>query len=574
MRTRLQSRHRLGAPVAAALLSVSALMAQDAMPLNVPYRCADGATRTITRCQSTPQGESCTWREERAGQPAAERSGTRAQMDPWLKACTAPPAKAKPAPAPGTPPTLDPKYLNGLPSVEKVKRDIHGATRAEAAARQLAILEYLPSIIINMQVVPSRPYGSATPDENRISALYIQAAGDLEKSFKQSATPDELKEFNQLRGKYLTDTSIRDLLFTLFTPVFLDEFTKATRAIGAAQQARIDEQRRQNEAISAASAPNGRQNDPVAIATRRCLELGGGDLECIGKGLTSGLSDFVGFDLNVLAKPGAKPGLSMGGTYQTDGGIAIDFTEDNASITKCGVLVPLGLGYAVTRRGDGFQLQLSNRPAPIAFTLGPDGRLVGPASAAVTGQYVSGYETYWVQQRRVSDNTIVPGSGHEERVPIYSPKTETCAFAMLRVSAPVTAEASMIGLIAGIAGAEANPAAKRSDTSEAPAGVRMTGSYSSAGGMKIEFHPTAVLLDCGDAHVLRPYTVTNSADRLTITVKNGASPFTLTLQPDGTLAGSGAAEVAGRVVTGVDANGATFAPRTARCGIESLAPSR
>jgi hypothetical protein len=90
----------------------------------------------------------------------------------------------------------------------------------------------------------------------------------------------------------------------------------------------------------------------------------------------------------------------------------------------------------------------------------------------------------------------------------------------------------------------------------------------------MEFHPTAALLDCGEAHVLRPYAVANTADRLTVTVKNGTSPFTLTLQPDGTLAGAGTVEVAGRVVTGTDANGATFAPRTARCGIDSLSPAR
>jgi hypothetical protein len=384
-----------------------------------------------------------------------------------------------------------------------------------------------------------------------------------------------LKEFTQLRAKYPFDTSIRDLMFTLFTPVFLDEFTKATRAIGAAQQARIDEQKRQNQAMNAAPGPNGMRNDPGSVATRRCLELGGGDLECIGKGFMTGFGDFIGFDFNAInSQPAGKPGLRMGGTYQTDGGITIDFDENNASVVKCGVLVPLSLGYTVTRRGDSFQVQLSNQPAAMTMTLGADGRLGGPATAAVAGKYISGYEVYWVQQRRVSDNTIVPGSGHEERVPIYSPKTETCAFGTLRVSGPVTSESSMIGLIAGIAGAEPNPAAKKSDTMEAPAGVRLAGSYASAGGMKVEFHPTAALLDCGEAHVLRPYAVTNSADRLTVTVKNGASPFTLTLQPDGTLAGSGATEVAGRVVTGTNASGATFAPRTARCGVDVLAPAK
>jgi hypothetical protein len=476
---------------------------------------------------------------------------------------------------PGPPPTLDPLYLNGMPSVAKVQRDIHGSTATEAVARQVAILEFLPYIIINMQTVPSRPYGSVTVDEARATALYSQGAEDLRKRFKQAATPEEAKQFDQFMSQYTKDLTIRDLMFTLFTPVFIDEFTKATRAIGAAQQARIDQQKRQNEAFSAPAAPNGLRNDPVSVTTRRCLELGGGDLECIGKGLSAGFGDLIGFDVSsFVSKPAAKPGLRIGGTYQTDGGITVDFGEDNATVAHCGVLVPVAVAYTVTRRGDSVLVQLANQPAPLTMTLGPDGRLAGPATSAVTGKYVSGYEVYWVQQRRVSDNTIVPGSGHEERVEVYSPKTENCAFGALHVSAPATAESSMIGLIVGIAGGESNPAAKKTDTSEAPAGVRMTGSYASAGGLKIEFHPTAALLDCGEAHVLRPYTVANAADKLTVTVKNGASPFTLTLQPDGTLAGAGAIEVTGRVVTGTDANGATFAPRTARCGIESLSPAR
>jgi hypothetical protein len=575
MRPLLDPGRVAGTFVGAVVVLVAALFAQEAVQISVPYRCSDGATRTITRCQATPQGDSCAWREERNGQLIAERTGTRAQVDSWIKACTAPPAKAKPPSSQGAPPTLDPSYLNGMPSVEKVKRDIHGGTPAEAVARQVAILEFLPYIIINMQTVPSRPYGSGTMDEARVSMLYNQAAEDLRKRFKQSATPDEAKQFDQLMGQYTKDLTIRDLMFTLFTPAFLDEFAKATRAIGAAQQARIDQQKRQNEAFSAPAGPNGMRNDPGSIAVKRCLELGGGDLECIGKGISTGFADLIGFDVNSFsAKSAAKAGISIGGTFQTDAGITVDFNEDGASIAHCGVLVPLGLSYTVTRRGDSFQVQLANQPAPLAMTLGPDGRLVAPASSAVTGKYVSGYEVYWVQQRRVSDNTIVPGSGHEERVPVYSPKTETCAFGTLRVSAPVTAEASMIGLIVGIAGGEANPAATKTDTSEAPAGARMTGSYSSAGGLKMEFHPTAALLDCGEAHVLRPYTVANTADRLTVTVKNGASPFALTLQPDGTLAGAGTVEVAGRVVTGVGANGATFAPRTARCGIDSLSPAR
>jgi len=36
-------------------------------------------------------------------------------------------------------------------------------------------------------------------------------------------------------------------------------------------------------------------------------------------------------------------------------------------------------------------------------------------------QIITGYEVYWVEKRNVSDNSVVPGSGHEERRPIYAP---------------------------------------------------------------------------------------------------------------------------------------------------------
>ena len=98
----------------------------------------------------------------------------------------------------------------------------------------------------------------------------------------------------------------------------------------------------------------------------------------------------------------------------------------------------------------------------------------------------------------------------------------------------------------------------------------MAGQYASAG-LRLEFHPTAALIDCGEAHVLRPYAVENLADRIVVTINNAGGAVPLTLQGDGALAGSGAIDVAGRVVTGTDANGAIFATRNVRCAVGVLA---
>ena len=125
-------------------------------------------------------------------------------------------------------------------------------------------------------------------------------------------------------------------------------------------------------------------------------------------------------------------------------------------------------------------------------------------------------------------------------------------------------------MMAGLAGGQANPAAQQSDTAQAPAGPRMAGTYVGANGFQLEFQPTAVILDCGDAHVIRPYATENFADRFVVTVRNGTVPFALTVSPDGTLNGSGSVEVTGGVVSGTDAGGVTFAPKAARCDLGVL----
>jgi hypothetical protein len=66
--------------------------------------------------------------------------------------------------------------------------------------------------------------------------------------------------------------------------------------------------------------------------------------------------------------------------------------------------------------------------------------------------------------------------------------------------------------------------------------------------------------------------VENSSNGLVVTIRNGNAPFALTLGANGGLTGSGTVEVAGRVVTAIEATGATFAPRTARCAVGELRP--
>ena len=261
--------------------------------------------------------------------------------------------------------------------------------------------------------------------------------------------------------------------------------------------------------------------------------------------------------------------MRIGGTFAAAGGVKIDFSEGTASISSCGKLLPASRSYTVTKRGNQLQVDIPNDPKPLVVMLGPNNVFTGPATFPITGEVITGYRSVYVEQRRVSDNTIVPGSGHYEQVPNYETRTVNCGFASLRATAPAQPEGSVVGSIAGIVNGKPDPAAQFSGTTEAPAGPRMGGTYA-GGGLKVEFRSTAAVLDCGAAHVMRPYEVQNAVDRVVVTVRNGNVPLTLTLRPDGALAGSGTVDVAGRLVTGTTDTAATFAPHTERCTVSTL----
>jgi len=373
------------------------------------------------------------------------------------------------------------------------------------------------------------------------------------------------------------DPALNDQMYALLSPATMAEFRRVDVAASAQAQARLDQQLRDNEparnAPPAAGAGGGLAgvNSPGGAAIRRCLELGGGNGECLGQGFTTDLLGLAGLDkLSALTQPVNPPGVRIGGTFATAAGLTVEFANENATLSHCGKLESDNREYSVTRRGNQLQVEIQNQPAPLVVLLAPNGTFTGPATFDVTGNVIVGYRRYWVEQR-AADGSVVVGSGHEEREPIYESRIERCGFVSLRPTAPARAEASLVGVVAGALGGPSNPAAQRSGTAEAPAGPRMGGKYVGPGGLQVEFHATAAVLDCGEAHVMRSYSVENLADRVVVTVRNGSVPLTLMLQPNGTLSGSGIVEVAGRLVTGTNGTGATFTPRTTRCEVGVLA---
>jgi hypothetical protein len=566
--------------------------AQQPLQFNVPYRCQDGVTRIITRCEKNARGgEVCFWREEQNGQLITERYNVRGQMDGWLATCKAPPAQpaATPGPAPqsaapAAPPDrpgqpLNPAYLAGMPSPDVVRQRIQGSNAVDTVARQVAVLNRLPRLIERMRMAPDRKF-ALTSDEQQMVNAYNLASYQLSQAYSKSAAPEAVKNLQQVVARYEDDPALNDQMMGLLSSASLADYRRVDRGASERAQARIDQQQREAEAARtllatpAAGRASKIPNDPGTVAMRRCLELGGGTAECLGSGLQTGLIDLVGFSKHPLAEVflnGVNPsGVRIGGTFAAAGGLTIEFTNQAANISKCGKLEPASREYTVTNRGGQLQVEISNEPKPLVVLLGPNNVFTGPAAFPITGQLITGYRSVYVEQRRVIDNLPVPGSGHYEQVPIYETRTLSCGFASLHDPAPTRADGSVIGAVSGIFTGKPDPSSELSGTTEAPAGPRMGGTYAGPSGFKVEFQPTAVVLDCGNAHVKRPYGVQSLADRVVVTVRNGNVPVTLTLGPDGALVGSGWVDVVGRLVTGINASNVTFAPHQERCAVGTL----
>ena len=207
----------------------------------------------------------------------------------------------------------------------------------------------------------------------------------------------------------------------------------------------------------------------------------------------------------------------------------------------------------------------------------PDGGLIGPGIIDVKGQIITGYhnvtETLYMNGQPVVDASCGGVCSKTTSVPDYAPKTERCTIASLAppprpkpaaASAQPAADSGMIGMLTGFV-----------DTigvaGGGEPGLRMTGKY--GGGMLLlDFSAGTVTLDCGQAHVRQPYTVENTPNQLLIHVENSGGPFTLAVEPDNSLRGSGSTTVNGRLVTGMNGDNVAFTPHSEHCDVATLRP--
>ena len=547
--------------------------AQQANPLqlNSPYQCNDGMSVTVTQCAQQGDKEYCAFKVEKKGKPAFQGVNLRGQVAVAVKQCTAQAATAsaqptaKAAPWAGKP--LNPSYLSEMPSVDRVMQSMKASDARETALRQIWAFYELTEIIKTMS--GPREFRGLLPDEQTVLGEYqvaqYNATQAADKAFPKEKPGEDLTyHFSRWDPRF----GFKGInIWQFFSENFQSQFAQIIGKDNARYAALRAEQRRDAaQGVSAnpqaqSSASPFVRNDPGTLAARRCVELGGSALECVGKGFWTGLVDMAG--VNPDAMNGAETaGVVMNGRYQGNSALGFNFGLDRVEITGCGKLEPNSHSYTITKKPNHLLISVRSEPSSFVLSMGSDGSLIGPGAVDVKGQIITGYRKVWMQ--RYHDGVAVAGSGYWDNEPIYAPATERCTIATL-AQAPLPAKDTN-PLTAGIT------SAINSVIPDGPAGLRMSGHYLSQGGLALEFAVDSVVLDCGAAHVKEPYLVENAANQIMVAVKNGASPFTLAVQPNGTLTGSGSTEVAGRVVTGSSETALTYAPKNAHCAIGTLIP--
>jgi len=546
--------------------------AQEPLQFNVPYRCADGTQYVIEKCGPYGKFEICTWREEKNGQVITTANSERTQMYGRLKPCPVqaaarPAAPGAPGQAPQSSGPLNPPYLKELPSVDRVTKEIQGSDPKDTKLKQYGAFRQLRQIV--QDSTGDRWFqNKLTPDETRIYGQYDVAYNKLG------------TELDFPLGGYGTDSKFREELYTRFGMTGVRAAVdQANKVFDARHQQRVASDK---AAFDAANAPqtsplgldNQATNEAVSATTRRCLELDGTQLECVGSGFMAGLKTMVGLDpgKSILTPPVAHPGLRLTGSYSNGSGLDLAFNDDSAAIAGCGKLVPDGHGYAVGKIGNQLAIRIDNKPQQILLAMGQDGKLTGPGAVDVTGRIVIGHHSVTTYKYYTSTNQMVPGSAVTTQVPDYGPATARCTIGPLPNATSTSAAGNSLLNVLDTLDPTTSEDAKNKEYAkrQTPPGPRLVGTYASAGGLKLEFETDTVTIDCQQAHARQKYSLQNTPAQLLVTVQNGSAPITLAVQQNGSLTAAPSVNVFGKLVRDINQNGVVFVPTNASCGAATL----
>jgi hypothetical protein len=473
-------------------------------------------------------------------------------------------------------------YTADMPSVDRVKAEIKGSDPTDTLARQCAVFTYLQAYI--QRIKSARSYsGPYTPDEQKLLSAYSLAAYQISQDYAKTHTPDEAKAFERLHGQYEMNSDFyQDWSKRLIGPQSAAAYRSMELDGAKRQQEHNAEITRQNQQAAAApsnsGSPIGMSNDPTAVATRRCLELGGSTMACMGKGIGTGLMSLIGLgSVEDITGPGAV-GVVLSGLYKSSSGASVNFTDSAADATDCGKALPVGYPYTIEKQPGSLRVRVASKPTPYTLTMRPDGGLTGPGPIDITGNIIIGYHTVTTTQmingvRAAPDQCNGPCQTVSS-VPDYGPKTERCSIGSLSAPPkPQPDSAQSAGADSGILGMMTEMLNTGEMNINAEPGLRMVGKYAS-GPLLLDFTPASVVLDCGLAHIRQIYTVENAPNNFIIHINNSGGPLTLAVVSNDTLQGTGSATINGRLVAGMNGDNITFRPHSETCPVTTFHPSK
>lgn len=584
---------------AAATPNSGALTAAPSRPpsdleLNTPYQCAGGLTLTVFECQGQGSQVYCQVRAETGGKLIAQVPKLRSETAAQMRACKA-----------GAP--FNPPHAAEFPSANRVVAGTLAGNPRRSVVRAMGAF-YQLSEILNVLAFPRTTNGQLLPDEKKLLEDYSRASGALVQAAAQNFPGEHFElstnpfHFARTDPKFGFDGI--PVWTTFLSPGIQSAFARAVGGNAPRYLAAVDQQKRvamqQLQADAAVQARAQQEQtmskDKGAVTIRHCLESGRSELECLGDGMKVGLSELAGGALP--ASNGLPAGLRLTGLYAA-GNFGVRFAQDGVTL-GCGTLVPQGLNYSVERNGTRIVVSIPVAPRPISLVWQPDGRLVGPASAEISGRVVAGgtvattstsYEAqtrttttqssidvadipnyaigevhqngmeYSVDSQSTS-TTMVPTHTTQYSVPTV-PKTESCAIGALPVAAKNVSTSALLTNLLGSAG---------SKSSSLEPGLRLNGTYAAPGGLKIEFRDDSATLACGEAFISEAYAVNSDHGELRVKFQHATGPLALVLQPDGALSGAGSAKVQGRKIYKSAEGNIAYTPLSAECTLGKLAP--
>jgi len=475
-------------------------------------------------------------------------------------------------------------YTAALPSVEKVKAQLKGTDATDTVARQVAVFTYLQTYI--SRIKDARKYGGPfTPGEEKLMGEYARAAYQLSQDFSKTHSPEEVKAFQQLEGRYEIMNAL-GWIKQLQGQQAADTYRGAESNLAQSykqHEDKLQQQMKQEQSGGRSSIAGDAVLDPMGIFAgaeanrekdpelRRCLELGGTLNACEGMGALEGMA-------SILVPFGGKPdsnepppvaGVVFVGNYHSKSQLpSLSFGSGSATIQDCGQLVADNHDYTLRKSANTVQLSLANEPEPIVVTLQTDGSIAGPGSVLVKGRIITGYTT--TTKTVMVDGAPAAAQGYycngpcstSTSVPIYAPKIERCTIGSMAFvpAKPISTPKTGIGFLDEL-----------SKSAPLATGFRMTGRYVDSSGLTLEFENGEVILDCGKAHATSPYTVDNTPNGFVVHVQNVGGAFLLGVAPDNTLRGSGGTTVNGKLVTSIRGDNVNFTPHSESCSVGTLA---